>query len=285
MTRDRINRYRRTSLVLSLVLLTGVPSAVRADEQTDANRDSLWPRDFLFDRAQSAPTGQLFGSNKIRVFGIIPGFLTDPVGLDLDDPSSPPTPDDGPNWVQLAVGTDNPFFDLRRRGDVGGVGYYRLYSQLQLLESQKACCTLGFQAVTPAGRESNGVEGGPTYISPALSYFQSLDDNLAFQAFVGKRLRFDYRGQGPLDRDVEYGVALHRPVFEGAPGQGQLFVFVEALGRYRFDDVPGTTQTLDMVPGLQFRLSDNWWLTGGLIVPMMTRPDFGQWQFTCQMHF
>ena len=72
------------------------------------------------------------------------GFLCDPLGIDPDN--DPPAADadatapvggslDSVNLpVQFGMGSDNPFFDFRRPGDPGGVGYYKVHTQLQLFD-------------------------------------------------------------------------------------------------------------------------------------------------------
>ena len=90
-------------------------------------------------------------NNRFQLFGITPGFLSDPVGL--TDPNDPSTPadDSGPDWLEVTAGNDNPFFDLRSPGDPGGVGFYKLHTQVQLFDSPHTGCTVAVQAVTPAG--------------------------------------------------------------------------------------------------------------------------------------
>ena len=290
MTANRRSRYCRGSFVLPLILLTTVSGFGRAEDPDDSGAGRLFPSDFRFDPVLAMPSTPAPRSNRIPLFRIAPAFLTEPIGLDLDDPlptdpDLPPEADEGPNWLKVAFGGDNPFLDLRRRGDPGGVGYYRLHSQVQLVDSPTTGFAFALKAVTPAGRDANGVAGGPTYCSPALSYFQSLDDNFAFQAFVGKKMRLEMRGQGPFGHAVESGVGLNRMLTDGTEGQGRLYVFVEALGRYQFDDTIQKKPAMEMVPGLHWRIDENWWMSGGWVVPMSARPEVGQWQITCWIQF
>jgi len=40
------------------------------------------------------------------------------------------------------------------------------------------------------------------------------------------------------------------------------------------------------MPGLHLRLQQNWWITGGLVLPMAApRPESNLWQITCSWRF
>ena len=277
-------------------LLTLFPAALRAEDVIDWGRDPILPSNLSFD--PDADAGANARPNRIRLFRITPGFLSDPVGLtDVDDPLSsaasdpnPTTSDPSTDWLTVTMGNDNPFFDLRRPGDPGGVGYYKVHSQVQLLDSPNTGCTVALQAVTPAGRENNGVDDGPTVISPQFSLFQSLDDGTAIQGFVGKHVNCNPRWTSQLDQAVQYGMALQRPVVTSRPDHGgSVYVFVEALGRYHYDTTTSATplSALDVLPGLQWQLAPNWWMSGGLVVPMTAadRTESNQWQITCSFQF
>src|SRR5207237_911039 len=146
--------------------------------------------------------------DRIRLFRISPGFLSDPVGL--SDPDELPAADDsGPDWLQMSMGPDNPFFDLRRPGDPGGVGYYKVHTQVRLLESTHTGCAVALQAVTPAGREFDGLEDGPTVVSPSVALFHAMDDGTAIQGFVGKHVNLNSNWTGQqLHQSVQYGMAV-----------------------------------------------------------------------------
>jgi hypothetical protein len=238
---------------------------------------------------------------RLRLFHMPTGFLSDPLGIDPDNDLTPADVEattmggggaqDSVNLpVQFGMGTDNPFFDFRRPGEPGGVGFYKWYSQLQVFDTGKTGLTLGFQAVTPAGLEADGVNNGPTFISPALAWFHELQDGTGFQGFVGKDVRVDQsRWSDHLDRSVQYGMAIHHPVpgFDAA-SLPNLHVFVEALGRYRTDaDGAQNIRTMwEVLPGLHWRVGDAWWLSGGVIVPLgVPRPDARLWQVTCSWQF
>jgi hypothetical protein len=241
--------------------------------------------------------GTASNAARFRLFRLQPGFLRDPIGLEQDDdpppenPKAPPAAGDDPfeNRLQVAVGNDNPFFDFRRRGDPGGVGFYKLNSQLQLLDTGKAGVSMNLQAWTPAGLECDGVANGPTTISPALGCFYALDDGTALHGFVGKHVRANGQWGDNLHRSIEYGLAVQRPLSAtgGDPNQGVYF-FVEALGRYRYDAeaLQAAPVVWEVLPGLHWRLSDAMWLSGGVSVPLRSpRPDGGLLQITASWQF
>ncbi len=222
MTPNRQSQHGLRLFVASLILVAGTADHGRADDAIDGGATTLFPRDFLSSSAP-APATTWTRSNRIALFRITPGFLTEPVTLDLDDPpsgdsSTPVETDSGPSWLQVSFGGDNPFLDLRQRGDPGGVGYYQLFSQCQLVDTTSTACAVNVKAVSPAGRDMNGVASGPTFVAPELSFFQALDDDLAFQAFVGKKVRLDLHAQGPLQNSVECGMGVNRPLIDGCPG-------------------------------------------------------------------
>ena len=166
----------------------------------DFRKELVWPQEIELWRMDEhssleAPPRR---AARISLFRIPTGFVGDPIGLtsDLDDPSAaadnPPGRGDADEFdrsVQLAFGMHNPFFDFQRPGDPGGIGYYFVHAQYQLVDEGPTALTLGFQAMTPAGRESDGVATGPTMLSPNLAWFQDLGDGGRFQGFVGKNFR------------------------------------------------------------------------------------------------
>ena len=269
-------------------LLLLAASALQAEEIIDWTHETLWPSqlDAGPNSVASATNGH---SNRIQLFGITPGFLSDPVGL--ADPSDPPAAadDSGPDWLQVTAGNDNPFFDLRTPGDPGGIGFYKLHTQVQLFDSPNTGCTIAVQAVTPAGRESDGVDDGSTVVSPAFSLFHSLDDGTAIQGFVGKNVNVGSHWSGQLNQSVRYGMAVQRPLLPAGPnGDANFYVFMEALGHYRYDagSNPGSPNTVDVLPGVHYRLAPNWWMSGGYIVPVTpAKTDANCWQITCSFQF
>jgi hypothetical protein len=235
----------------------------------------------------------------IPLFRMPTGYPTEPIGLDDYDPPSIPehaelpsdTDDSGPTPMQVAIGYDNPYFDFRRRGDPGGVGYYRFYSQMQFLDLGRGGCSLGLQAVAPAGPESDGVANGATFFSPSIAWYHDFGDGCGIDGFVGKHVRAVSGWSGSLHRGrgLDYGLAYHRPLptLDGEASQN-LFWFVEGLGRVRPQDFQSTSRgaSWEVLPGLHWRLSDSWWLSGGVVFPVgASRSDTGLWQFTCSWQF
>jgi hypothetical protein len=226
------------------------------------------------------------------------GFPSQPIGLDdndpptiPDEPTLPTEMDAGPGHMQVAVGYDNPYFDFRRRSDPGGVGYYRFYSQMQCFDLGRGGCSVGLQAVSPAGLESDGVANGPTYFSPNIAWYHEFGDGSGLDGFVGKQVRAGSGWSGGLhrSRSLDYGLAFHRPLpcLDGSDSQN-LFWFVEGLGRVRPDAVQDSSRGAfwEVLPGIHWRLSDSWWLSGGVVFPVGTsRSDAGLWQFTCSWQF
>jgi hypothetical protein len=272
--------------------------AAEPDDIIDWNRDRILPPelDLSFSANDASPAGQR--PDRIHLFRIVPGFLSGPIGLEDDpsvDPDGTPVKDDGPSWLQVAIGNDNPYFDVHYAGDPGGIGYTRMQTQMQLLDLPSTGCTIGFQAVTPSGALQGGVEDGPTVISPAFSLFHSLSDGTAFQGFVSKDLHVTNPGtladtlthSTQLNRSMQFGMAVQRPVL---PDANSVFLFVEALGRYRYDTtITGTTipPAMEVLPGMHLKLSDSWWLSGGVILPVnQNRPiDAHLWQISCSFQF
>ncbi len=231
----------------------------------------------------------------MRLFGMPTGFLSQPVGADLD-PDVPPSEDAAPPEpggdlpVLAAMWNDNPYFDFRRPGDVGGYGYYRIHSQLQLLGTQRTGCSLGMQAVTPAGLESDGIAEGPTVVAPHFALFHEVSDGTAVQAFVGKDLRVIPRLDDRFGGGFRYGMAVAQrvPGFDGGT-LPYVHVFLEALGRYRIDgeSSPGGGPAVwELLPGLHWRVGDSCWVSGGVLMPLgASHIDLGLWQLTCSWQF
>jgi hypothetical protein len=221
------------------------------------------------------------------------------VGLDADDslpgdipqPATPPAgADDGLGWLQLAMGNDNPYFDFRQPGDPGGLGFYRVNTQIQLFESRFTSCTLGLQAVTPAGLQFAGVQDGPTVFSPAFALFHTLDNGFAMQGFVGKHLQVSSTGYVPVpvQRSLHYGMAVQRPlVATGPDGSSNFYVFVEALGQYHTTPNPTLPPaTWEVLPGMHWQVSDSMWISSGLLMPVgPSHLPTSRWQFTCSFQF
>jgi hypothetical protein len=272
--------------------------ALRAQDVPDWEKPPLFPRDFVLTGPDAGPASSPTAprGNRIRLFRVTPGFLSDPVGLDQDDTAAPtpsttaPT-DSGPDWIGLSLGNDNPFFDIRRPGDPGGVGYYRVHSQVQLFDTRRSACTFNLQAVTPAGHEQDGLADGPTVVTPSLAVYQELlPDGTAFQAYIGKQVHLAPGWTNGFSRSVHYAMAVQRPLIDAdALKLGTIYGYVGALGRYRFDADPSSNNgpTWELMPGLHWQVSDNWWLATGFIVPMkqQSQTDLRLWQLTCSFRF
>ncbi|HXG11232.1 MAG TPA: hypothetical protein VNK04_15850 [Gemmataceae bacterium] len=215
-----------------------------------------------------------------------PRFFRMPLDLGGDPPAGEGASD---GRLQVQVGSDNPFLDIRRPGDPGGVGYQTLTTQLQVFDNGTTGVVVGLWAVRPSGPEFDGASDGPTVIRPALGLVQGLGDGTALHGFVGKELRPGPQWDDGLDRNLQYGMAVQTPL-PGAvrnPGQG-LYLFVEALGRYRYEgDGKGAPPAAwEVVPGLHWRNADNWWMSSGVLVPVGTgRAEGGMLQITCGMNF
>ncbi|HTU20280.1 MAG TPA: hypothetical protein VMG10_19605 [Gemmataceae bacterium] len=290
-------------LVNSLALISSQVLAQAPDLESSSAED-LWnvpETQSVFDcPPPAAPISQV---PRLRLFRFAPGFLSDPLGMQEDEielpgvprmPSAPPgstaETNDGPGWLQVGMGADNPYFDLRRPGDPGGFGYYRVNTQAALLDSPKTACSFGVQTVMPGGVQFAGVPKGPTVLSPAFGVFHALSDCLGLQGFVSRNfLLTNNDGGAVLQRNVQCGLALQRPLLaDGPDGMRNFFFSVGALGCLSADNLssyklqPG----YDLLPGLQWHVNDNWWLSSALFVPMgSARSAPGQWQLTCSLRF
>lgn len=232
---------------------------------------------------------------RLRLFRFAPGFLADPLGLQDDDSGLPgmPSPasatqDNGPEWIQVGMGSDNPYFDLRRPGDPGGYGYSRVNTQVSLLDLPATACAVGVQAVTPAGAQFGGLPDGPTVVTPSFSVFHAVNDRLALQGFVSKNVPLYDSSGAPLQRNLQCGLALQRPLLtEGPETWRNLFMTVGALGQIVPErDGLRLVSKCDVLPGVQWHVNDNWWLSSAVLMPVgpfRTAP--GQWQLSCSFQF
>jgi hypothetical protein len=291
--------YHAAGLLLGL-FLAAWPSAVRSQTFDTWDSSSIIPKDFGLG---TAPQSSASNPQRIRLFRISPGFISDPVGLqDVDDsppgafsslPSPSPEAESGPDWIQVAMGTDNPYFDFRQRGDPGGLGFYRLNTQLQLVDTRTTSCALCLQAVSPAGIQYNGVQDGPTVFSPQLGWFHALNEDTALQGYIGKHVLVNSTGTGrQVERNLQYGMALQRSLASlGAEPLRNVYVYMGALGQYRPErnEASGNAALWQMLPGVHWRLADNVWLSGGVILPVgPSRADTSTalpWQLTCSFQF
>jgi hypothetical protein len=253
----------------------------------DLGREPIVPPEVVFAPPSPASTQNL--PNRIRLFRFQPGFLSDPPGLDQDEPKFP-EPDSGPDFLTLAIGSDNPYLDFRQPGDPGGVGFARINTQVQLFDTNRTACSLALQAVAPGGVQFDGLPDrmGPTVLTPALSVFHAIDDALAVQAFVGKHLPIQNSGSQVVRRDLQYGMALQRPLSRNDDDPlRNLYLSVGAVGLYKTDRDARTPVVWEVLPGLHYKLADNWWISTGVSVPVGTTPstNAGRLQVTCSLQF
>lgn len=233
------------------------------------------------------------GRNRVQLFRVAPAFLVGVPWLESEDPTISRVvdvePDSGPDWVSLAFGNDNPYLDFRPRGEAGGVGYNRLFSQIQLFDDTRTACSVILQAVTPAGIQFDGVPDhrGATVFTPALSLYHALDDDgTALQLTINKPLTMSNPAAQSFRRDFQCGVAVHTPLAGDSRDLfGNVFVSVEALGQVRSD--ARTALLLDVLPGVHWKPADNWRISGAMAVPLdRETPITGRsWQITCALQF
>ena len=123
------------------------------------------------------------------MLGLPTGFLREPLGPEDEDdvPAAAPVAAAGDDGALLSVGTYNPYFDWRGRNR-DGLGYYRFYSQLQVLELDRTTVCIGVQALTPAGMQAGGRDKGPTRLSPSVAWFHDLGVIHSGNRIVGEEL-------------------------------------------------------------------------------------------------
>jgi hypothetical protein len=263
-------RYLVVAMIATLSAgLAGAQSMSSVVSQTLSEPDFIYE----FQAAQHAdfePVPQS-ATPRLRMFGMPAGFLATPVGLDdEDDPKLVQDPyfaalkkDDDLRNVQIALGMDNPFFDLRRPGGIGGVGYYQIYSQVQIIETGATSMCVNLQSFTPAGVQSGGLANGPSYVCPSLSVFHELGMKTAVQAYVGQNISSGAGWDDNWNRKTHYGMAWQCPLGLDRDRDNNLYFFVQALGHFNYD--PGRTghPAMMVLPGIQWRLADNCWLSFG----------------------
>jgi hypothetical protein len=294
---------RTASLLLSFFSIVSW-SPVHA--QTFDGYSSGSVRDFAsLNSLESAPASSFAAGRapRLRLFRMAPGFLSDPIGMVDEDslaplpgvqsmtsaPAAAPTqPDSGLDLIQFGMGIDNPYLDLRRPGDPGGVGFYRVNTQVKLFDSPRTACTLGLQAVTPAGIQFAGAPDGATVVSPAFSVFHTVGESTAIQAFLAKNVPLSNGECGCLQRNLQYGMAVQRPIVaDGPDGLRSVFLSVGALGQLRPErDNLRLVPSCDVLPGLHWHVNDNWWLSSAVLLPVgPVHAAPSQWQLTCSFQF
>ncbi|MFQ3649181.1 MAG: hypothetical protein SNJ75_02525 [Gemmataceae bacterium] len=202
----------------------------------------------------------------------------------------PELPEPDPEGVQLLIGNDNPAFGFRRPHDPGGVGYTRLFSQVQLFEDQRTTCSLVLQAFMPSGLEGEGLpeSRGATVVAPALSLYHSLsDEGLGLQLCIHRNVGVSNPTRQALSEHWQYGVGFHF-----APASGELdrlrcwYISLEAQGIYRGERILSGPITVDLLPGLHWIPSDHWRVSGALSVPIdRSEAPFRSWQILMSLQF
>ena len=272
-------------VILVCTGLIGTPAAGQEQRPLFLNlpNETILPRSLFLGGMGSSSGGETAFTGRaarFRMFRMPAGFLHDPIGLDSDDDNlsgatdgPPPIPDGfGDNRLGVTMGADNPFFDIHLPGDPGGVGYQRVHTQCQLVGDQFTSMCFGLQAYAPAGLECDGLANGPTILCPSLALFHEWENGVAVQGFLGKNLpaRAGWTDH-LLRRGLQCGIGLQSPCpwVYGCSGQG-LHWFVEALGAVQRPPHSGGQPApfLGIIPGLHWRLSDNWWMSSGVVVPM-----------------
>jgi hypothetical protein len=260
-------------------------------ELIDFGSELILPRGAMACSWRSFP--DLSASNRwgqCPLFRMPVGLSTDVLSVDDGDSDNLAVPAlmEDRRW-QFALGSDNQYFDFRRPGDWGGIGFYRLESQYLLLDNSASCLGLGFHAVTPAGLDAGGIEHGPTVICPHLAWFYQLGGGTGFQGFVSKSVHANSEWRDGPGRSIRYGLALQRPFpgLESDPNpRAQLFL--EALGRNRFDGTPdqSSSSNFEFVPGVHWRATDTSWVSSGVLMPLDGfSPARLLWQVTCSWRY
>jgi hypothetical protein len=278
------------------LLCLGRPASLRAQQWAlgDDDRPAPGVPDLTTWSALSATPAAPARSNHVRLFRFQPGFLAEPLGLQDDDPAPepgllPPSADNGPDWVSVSMGNDNPYFEFRRAGDPGGLGFYRVDTQVQLFDTGRTGCAMNLRTVTPGGLQFNGLPDGPTVVSPSLGVFHSLEGGTALQGFVGKNMPLIHADwQVPIRRCFQYGMAVQRPLTTAGPDElRNVYLSVGALGQAQIDGGSLRPAPMGVLPGMHWHVSDSCWMSGGVMLPVgpTNVTSSPQWQFTCSFQF
>jgi hypothetical protein len=189
--------------------------------------------------------------------------------------------------LRVAGGVDTGCSDFRLPGDPGGPGFYRLESQVRLFDWGPSSLALGLKAATPIWQVLGGRMAVPSVVSPSLAWFQEAGDRLAVQVFIATNIAPESPAL-PFNAGLQYGLGVATPLL-GSPGAGRTcYVFVEALGgRQNSLDAGGPASlSWQVVPGIHWRGGKDWWLSGGLLLPLdPTDLNAPLWQITCSRHF
>jgi hypothetical protein len=285
--------------VLTVLLVAAGPVSAQGPSPApdDISSQPLVLRDFNL-YAETGRSSALAGqSPRIRLFRMPSGFLADPIAFEDEDvPNSDGAAILGRDGydpeldgrVQLSMGLDNPYFDFRRPGDPGGIGYYKLHTQYQLLGGEKTEISLVLRAVAPAGLDCDGVASGATVFSPSVAWFQEIRDGTAVQGFIGKDVPANARWVASVQRGFQYGVGIQTPLSAAQSGQtANWHFFIEALGvHHRLPTADSPANSWELLPGIHWRLTDDCWLSGGFSFPVGADAyDSKLWQITCSWEY
>lgn len=267
-----LNRQRPLSLAkLPVLLAAHLLFALPAQAQIFPPAEELWKKPVLdlvsndcMERDFTAPSS----TPRLRMFGMPTGFLATPFGLvDDDDPALSNDPmlvqkEDDSRDLQIAFGADNPYFDLLRPGNPGGIGYTRVYSQYQVFDSGRTSLCVNMLAYTPTGLQNGGIANGPTTFCPALSWFHDLGHGTALQGFVCQNINARPGWEDNPTRRTFYGMAWQFPLAADKDSDQGVYFFVQAMGRFYYDD-NNTRPAMTILPGIHWRVADNCWLSVG----------------------
>ena len=136
---------------------------------------------------------------------------------------------------------------------------------MQLLDAGSTSFCLNLQAYTPAGQEAGGLATGPTYVIPTLACFQDLGFGTAVHGYFGQNFQANAHWTD-LSPNLQYGMAIQCavPGMTAKSTQG-LYLYLEAIGRYRTDPTQPTGHTAlwEFVPGVQMRVNNSCWMSLG----------------------
>ena len=262
-------RYWFLSLILAATLSTGrMRAQVFPFSSENLLQKPVVPESSFFSFPDD-DGGTPSQTPRLRMFGMPAGFLANPFGLVDDDDlalindatAAQLQKDDDCRNMQIAFGPDNPYFDLMRPGNPGGIGYTRVYSQYQVFDSGKTSLCLNMLAYTPTGLQNGGIANGPTTFCPAVSWFQDLGQGTALQGFVCQNVNARPGWEDNWSSRMFYGMAWQCPLLGVDKDQG-VFFFVQAMGRFYYDE-NSARPAMTILPGIHWRISDNCWLSVG----------------------
>ena len=213
---------------------------------------------------------------RLQLFRMPTGFLANPLDLVSDDDRAfdndpafaKSANDDDLSFLLVSVGQHAPNLDMFRHGDPGGLGYYRLHSQVQIFDFGTSSLCIGLQAYTPTGLAYGGsFNNGPTIVTPALAGFQELGDEIGIHAFISQPVAANSHWRDNLQTGLRCGLAVQRPVPGVLCNQDQgLFLFVQGLAQCQtggFHEV-GRASNWEIIPGVQWRVNTGCWLSVGV---------------------